>query len=65
MEAPLHTGRWQIAAHLVDSDLWAQILACPHGQHDDGPDAMERAGWSLANRGPDLAGWFGEQGVYR
>lgn len=45
MEAPLHSGRWQIAAHLVDSELWHQLKGCPHATHDDGPDAMERAGW--------------------
>lgn len=49
MEAPLHSGRWQIAAHLVDAELWHQLAGCPHAQHDDGPDAMERAGWMHGN----------------
>ena len=44
MEDPLHAGRWQIARHLVGTELWQQLLLVPHGTHDDGPDAMERAG---------------------
>jgi phage terminase large subunit-like protein len=48
MEDALHGGRWQIASHLVRSELWGQIEAVPHGQHDDGPDAMERAGAMLS-----------------
>ena len=44
MEDALHAGRWQIAAHLIGSELWQQLLLVPHGTHDDGPDAMERAG---------------------
>lgn len=50
MEDPIHSGRWQIAAHLVRSELWQQLQLVPHGTHDDGPDAMERAGWMLAQR---------------
>ena len=48
MEDALHSGRWQIAAHLVKSELWQQLQLVPHGTHDDGPDAMERAGSMLA-----------------
>ena len=44
MEDPLHAGRWQVAEHLIGSEMWAQLLAVPHGQHDDGPDAMRHAG---------------------
>ena len=48
MEADLHAGRWQVSAHLVESELWDQLRGCPHHAHDDGPDAMERAGHHLA-----------------
>ena len=48
MEDALHGGRWQVARHLVRSELWQQLLAVPHGSHDDGPDAMERAGAMIA-----------------
>lgn len=43
MEDALHAGRWQIAEHLIGSELWHQLLLVPHGTHNDGPDAMERA----------------------
>ena len=47
MEDPMHAGRWQVAKHLVGSECWTQLLSVPHGQHDDGPDAIERAGKML------------------
>ena len=57
MEDPLHTGGWLIAEHLIGSELWGQLLAVPHGSHDDGPDAMERAGHLLQEQGPSLDEW--------
>jgi hypothetical protein len=51
-------GRWQIAAHLVKSELWQQLQLVPHGTHDDGPDAMERAGSMLASS-VDRAAFYG------
>jgi hypothetical protein len=58
MEDALHSGRWQIAAHLVKSELWQQLQLVPHGTHDDGPDAMERAGSMLASS-VDRAAFYG------
>lgn len=57
MEDPLHTGGWLIASHLVRSELWSQLVAVPHGSHDDGPDAMERAGKLLDQAAPSAEDW--------
>lgn len=63
MEDPLHSGQWQIARHLVDTIGWHQLLAVPHGQHDDWPDAMKHAGDGL-DSGVNYDEWFGPGGAY-